>query len=182
MNDQTTLLGFESPEYKEVIFLESILPQLKSAVVAHGGPEELLSYKSTALDMKSNGYTAVFFFNFTVFRLRFRGKQHYISLPTVFSDLVPEDFPTKQLSSDPKYLRLLIDAEHPIEFYADFLIQIAGATVDRYPKEWDCCSRYMACSDAKTCVHPDKAFALSCGYRKILNSGRIFYGKNRNID
>ena len=27
----------------------------------------------------------------------------------------------------------------------------------------------------------DKAFALGCGYRKILSSGRIFYGNNRNI-
>lgn len=182
MKEQFTLSGFEPPEAKETEFLESILPQLKTSVVAHGGPDDLLFYKSTTPDMKASGYTAVFFYNFTAFRLRLRGKQHYISLPTVFSDLVPENFPSKQTKSDTKYLRLLIDAQHPIESYTDFLVQIAGATVDRYPKEWDCCSRYAACSDAKTCIHPDKTFALSCGYRRILNSGRIFYGKNRNID
>lgn len=44
-----------------------------------------------------------------------------------------------------------------------------------------CCSRYLECSDAKQCVHPDPAFALGCGYRKILASGKIYYGENRNV-
>ncbi len=47
--------------------------------------------------------------------------------------------------------------------------------------EFDCCSRYEQCSDAKTCIHPDKQRALLCGYRKKLEKGIIFYGKNRNI-
>ncbi len=42
-----------------------------------------------------------------------------------------------------------------------------------------CCSRYEACSDAKKCVHPDPTFATSCQYRKNLQAGRIFYGKNK---
>ena len=45
-----------------------------------------------------------------------------------------------------------------------------------------CCSRYEKCSDAKKCIHPDPVFALGCAYRNNLDSGRIFYGKNRNID
>lgn len=31
-------------------------------------------------------------------------------------------------------------------------------------------------------VHPGKAVALECGYRKILASGRVFYGERRNVD
>ena len=56
-----------------------------------------------------------------------------------------------------------------IENHADVLAKVVIATIDRMPKEWDCCSRYLECSDAKHCVHPDPAFALGCGYRKILN-------------
>lgn len=43
-----------------------------------------------------------------------------------------------------------------------------------------CCARFMACSDAKKCVHPNKLYAKGCKYRRNLDAGRIFYGKNRN--
>jgi hypothetical protein len=45
-----------------------------------------------------------------------------------------------------------------------------------------CCSRYLACSDEKQCIHPDIKFAEGCMYKRHLDSGRIFYGKNRNAD
>lgn len=44
-----------------------------------------------------------------------------------------------------------------------------------------CCHLYEKCSDAKACVQPDKLFALACYYKKNLEQGRIFYGKNKNI-
>lgn len=44
-----------------------------------------------------------------------------------------------------------------------------------------CCSRYNACSDAKKCIHPDLFYARICSYRKNLEAGRIFYGKNCNV-
>ena len=183
METQITLSGFESPEYQETSFLDSILPSLQSVIADRGGDPKHLFYRSTAATSgPSSGYTAVYLHTFTVFRLHIRGKQHYIMLPLIFSDLLPAHFPTKQMKSEGKYIRILIDSEHPVESYTDFLVQITGEAMKRYPKEWDCCSRYMECSDAKACVHPDKEFALGCGYRKILNSGRIFYGKNRNVD
>lgn len=46
---------------------------------------------------------------------------------------------------------------------------------------YGCCSRYLECSDAKRCVHPDIMFAVQCAYRKNLMAGRIFYGKNANV-
>lgn len=161
---------------REMDFLESIRPALAAAIAEKSGPEESLSFSTR------KEYAAASFLNFTVFRLRLRAAQQYFSVPTLFRDLIPETFPTKSLKSQPDFIRLLIDAEHPKESYVEFLSLIAGETVNRYPKEWDCCSRYMECSDAGKCVHPDKAFALECGYRKILASGRIFYGKRRNID
>lgn len=45
-----------------------------------------------------------------------------------------------------------------------------------------CCSRFEKCSDAKSCIHPDKKYAKGCFYKKNLESGKIFYGRNRNID
>ena len=45
-----------------------------------------------------------------------------------------------------------------------------------------CCSSFIACSDAKKCVHENKLYSKACMYRDSLEEGRIFYGKNRNID
>lgn len=49
-------------------------------------------------------------------------------------------------------------------------------------ERFGCCSRYEQCSDAKECVHPDFILSRACAYRRNLEEGRIFYGKNRNID
>lgn len=184
MDTQITLDGFKAHEQKELSYLNAVFPALKKAVSEYGGDPDFLTYKSTKSDGKANssGYTVVMFGTLTAFRLRLRGNQHYISIPTLFSDLIPVDFPRKQAASESKYIRLLVDDLHPISSYTNFLIDVTGETVNRYPKEWDCCSRYMECSNAKKCIHPDKKFALGCGYRKILNSGRIFYGVNRNVD
>ena len=135
MSNQTILVGFESPEYQETSFLDSILSTLQSVIAARGGEPTHLFYKSTAAASgPSSGYTAVYLHTFTVFRLHIRGKQHYIMLPLVFSDLIPEHFPTKQMKSEGKYIRILIDPEHPVEFYTDFLVQITGEAMNRYPK------------------------------------------------
>ena len=41
-----------------------------------------------------------------------------------------------------------------------------------------CCSRYSACSDAKTCLIPHLDYSKNFIYRKSLDQGHIFYGKN----
>lgn len=48
-------------------------------------------------------------------------------------------------------------------------------------RTFGCCSKFIECSDAKKCLHENKLYATSCSYRKNLEAGRIFYGKNRNI-
>lgn len=45
-----------------------------------------------------------------------------------------------------------------------------------------CCDRFRLCSDAKKCVHENKLYSTACMYRMNLDSGHIFYGKNRNVD
>jgi len=41
-----------------------------------------------------------------------------------------------------------------------------------------CCSSYVECSNDGKCLHPREEFYLGCQYRKNLEVGRIFYGKN----
>lgn len=44
-----------------------------------------------------------------------------------------------------------------------------------------CCSRFIECSNAKRCVHENKIYSMGCKYRMNLDSGKIFYGENKNI-
>lgn len=48
-------------------------------------------------------------------------------------------------------------------------------------EKFGCCNDFIACSDARMCLHQDDRFYNGCYYRKNLEAGRIFYGKNKNI-
>lgn len=47
---------------------------------------------------------------------------------------------------------------------------------------YGCCSRYIECSNALKCTNPDKKLARGCQYKSNLEAGKIFYGKNKNIN
>lgn len=174
MDEQIAFGGFEAPDEKEREFLDSVLDKLRETVSKVGLSEASLKTKVTS------DYTALFLSNITVCRIRFRGKRHYFAVPIALKDLISAEFEVSAPKSNPKYVNVYVDQTSQVK-YADFLVCLVAASIQRYPKEYDCCSRYEQCSDAKACIHPDKGFALGCGYRKILSSGRIFYGKNRNV-
>lgn len=86
-------------------------------------------------------------------------------------------------SNDAKdFVKIYINSAKDIPDYIDKIKISCQYILDGLPKDFSCCSRYMECSDAKICIHPDKTAALGCFYRKVLHSGRVFYGENRNID
>ncbi len=58
-----------------------------------------------------------------------------------------------------------------------FILDLSELGEERF----GCCSRYIECSDKKRCVNPDFFMSLACAYKRHLEAGRIFYGKNNNI-
>lgn len=44
-----------------------------------------------------------------------------------------------------------------------------------------CCNDFLRCSDARRCLKLDNPDYRRCEYRKNLEAGRIFYGKNRTV-
>ena len=48
-------------------------------------------------------------------------------------------------------------------------------------ESFGCCNDYLRCSDALKCLHSDDRFYNNCMYRKNLEAGNVFYGRNRNV-
>ena len=44
-----------------------------------------------------------------------------------------------------------------------------------------CCNDFNRCSDALKCLHPENRMYNGCMYRKNLEAGKVFYGKNKNV-
>lgn len=96
---------------------------------------------------------------------------------------LPASFLQKSLSPEPLdtvggFGRFRLAEPDDVSAYIELLRGALEQLLNRADFEWDCCSRYEECSDARKCVHPDKQLALKCRYRKNLESGRIFYGQN----
>lgn len=174
MDNQLYFPGLEPSHEKEQTVYEKILPALREAAENAGGSGETITIKH------GKYYSSIRFGTLLAFRICLR-EDKYIEIPVDLKDKIPQlSVPAKQKKVAGNYWRVYWSATDIIN-NATALAEIMKATVDRTPKEWDCCSRYMECSNAKTCVHPDKKAALSCGYRRILNAGKVFYGKNRNV-
>ena len=85
-------------------------------------------------------------------------------------------------SGDNSYIRLPYASPDDIKRMDRVLIlAFEAAYMENADRSYGCCFRFTECSDAKKCTHPDRIFAIGCMYRKNLEAGRIFYGKNKNI-
>lgn len=132
------------------------------------------------LEQRKNYYSVLFDKTSVVVRISNKPAP-MLSVPTS-SLLSTTDFCSMVDDKKSDYTKIKIFPSESIEKYAFMLQSVLQGIIDRIPKEYDCCSQYLACSDAQGCIHPDKKFALKCGYRKVLKSGKIFFGKNRNVD
>lgn len=94
-------------------------------------------------------------------------RSKYIEIPEIGNNKKIKEFWSSTQSAD---------------VWANQIKTATWATLELLPKDFSCCHLYMQCSDAKHCIHQNKRLALGCFYRKQLARGKIFYGKNRNIE
>lgn len=175
MSNQIALAGFEPPHEKELSAYRDILPGLQAAAAEIGAD-------GTAIAMKhGKSYSSVWYGSILAFRVKLRKDARYIEVPMGAKGIVEALGPLDSQKETGGFWRVKLGPE-PVRDHADILADVLRDAIGRLPKEWDCCSRYMECSDAKRCIHPDPSQALKCGYRKILASGKIYYGENRNVD
>ena len=71
------------------------------------------------------------------------------------------------------------------KFLVQYIMRITDYCVENYESKspsFGCCDRYLECSDVKHCVLENKLYSKACKYRSNLESGRVFYGRNRNTN
>lgn len=134
---------------------------------------------------KGKSYSSVFYDTQMVFRICCRDKHHYFSVSNMYANLIPECL-VQNITADGKsegFTKFAFDSSvDGIIQYIEFLSSVLDVAIDALPKEFDCCSYYEECSNAKQCINPNPRTATGCGYRRIMKKGRFFYGKNRNVD
>lgn len=137
--------------------------------------------ESVIFQKRKSYYSVLFLTGSTIMRI-YSKPELSISIPTtLLPDWSNYSFPV--LNGEKGFTKIsVIPEECPINYIISLITSVMQNIIDRLPKDFDCCSRYLECSNAKKCIHPDKEMRLKCGYRKILRKGTIFYGENRNID
>lgn len=137
-------------------------------------------YENTIKEVENKGFTTVWFFETAVIKVRRLKNSVKIELKSEFS---------KDLELENDLTHSKPDRNWSVAEYSDDVIKKIIDNADKvYEKcyldvsePFGCCSKYLECSDMRRCIQPDKGLARECIYRRHLEEGSIFYGKNRNI-
>lgn len=151
--------------------IENQMCDILNQLVAENGLEGLTVSVSELKSSASSTKHSIAFLDSLIVRIFIGKKKKYLELP----DIKKPNEPKKLVKIDLADLREIPD-------YYDRIADVCQYRLDGALKEFSCCSQYMACSDAKICTNANKPEALGCYYRRVLHSGRIFYGINRNVD
>lgn len=95
---------------------------------------------------------------------------------------LPQSVKIKSATADNNFVHIIFSSTDVSLF--DYIKQNILYCLKNYhskSKTFGCCSRFVECSDALMCVHPNKLYATSCTYKHHLESGKVFYGKNKNV-
>ena len=89
-------------------------------------------------------------------------------------------YPNREDIDDEKFYMLPVDQ---IPIFPDYLRQYKKYVFRNLITDtFACCHRFVQCSDNRACLMPYDRTYNGCHYRRNLEKGLIFYGKNRNAD
>ncbi len=92
-----------------------------------------------------------------------------------------EVLPQTKSDSDTGTVRIRFDKySNTLVGYISENVRYCIANYESKIGSFGCCHRYEECSDAKKCIHENLLYAKACSYRRNLEEGHIFYGKNKN--
>lgn len=134
--------------------------------------------------VNNKAYSTICFFNVPKLRIKIIKKVPCLEIPEHFEDLIQENLINCRIMSD-RYRRIEVPNFFINNVLKTLLLDIYEYCLRKYSDErFDCCSKYMECSDNKKCSYEKDKFGRACSYRYTMSEkggGKIFYGKNRNI-
>jgi hypothetical protein len=125
-------------------------------------------------------YSVINFFDVGYLRLKSGKKKTFISVRETFKPLVLEHTQNFEfIKSDPLWIRILIDSKDDIKALFPLFLNLYRHAYNLLGSDFfSCCSRFLECSDEMTCIQSNARLAKGCIYRRNLDNGKIFYGKN----
>ena len=161
-------IGFDERPDNEVI---------REALIQEINNPEFTKY--LAVEVLKSGVVSIRAKNTVCARIKLTGNLHYME---VKSENLPLFNNGQKEETNNDWARIEIDTIDDALAMTKPLSAIFVLVLTKEGAGFGCCSRYMQCSDEKKCLHPDFLTSLACAYKRNLEAGRIFYGKNRNID
>ncbi len=121
--------------------------------------------------------------NFVIINIQDKENRKLLIRNYQFSQIpLPTTATIKQVPSDTTFTHVIFEENDDNIFsYIQQNILYCLKHYESKAKTFGCCSRFIQCSDAKKCVHENRLYSMACSYRKNLDAGRIFYGKNKNV-
>lgn len=169
MGDKTFKTGAKSEQVKE--FLDTIRAKVK----------ECEYYKDGCFENEpTKQYIPVKFFKISVIRIWEKKDKLSLEIKENYIDLFRLRGKAVFRKSDLLWGKVPFDVDTTSAILQNIKLVFEQCYLEETVEPFGCCSRYVECSDNKSCTHPDKKLAKGCVYKTNLDMGRIFYGKNRN--
>lgn len=122
--------------------------------------------------------TSISIFDSVVFRVRINSKTQCLdSEDNIVLNYVDKIYGASVTNSTAHIP--LLTTEESIDVIKDMLFEVYDyRRLQVRGNAFGCCNDHVRCSDAGYCLHLNEKEYWGCGYRKNLEAGRIFYGKN----
>lgn len=120
--------------------------------------------------------------NIACLKIVFGTRHSFFAVSPRFKKILLENGVSYSVETSTKWLKVEINEPTDIFIYKQLVIDLYNYCMGLNSSDsFDCCSRYMQCSDALKCVNPHPEVYKYCKYKNKLKKGIVYYGKNRNI-
>ncbi|MBR1654366.1 MAG: hypothetical protein IJ690_05410 [Clostridia bacterium] len=166
-------------EDKILEILNNIVNSISNDIIPQNEKEKIV------VNVNKNNSISFFVFNNILLKITFQKARMFIEfrkLDSISIDELSKKFEEVKYKENDLYVKVYIIDISEINQINDELNEVYKYLYLNEPIDtYGCCSRYVECSDTLKCINPDRKLARGCQYRNNLESGKIFYGKNKNI-
>lgn len=148
----------------------------------HKSVVAMIGEGDTFIDLSINKTNVVLnFFDLKAFTIRVNSRSAVIFTDYACAKKYVELIPGAFIYKNDYFFFPIATKEENVDAVQQMLRDVYHEAFENAPVErFGCCNDFERCSDALACLHKDSKRHVGCVYRRNLEAGRIFYGKNKN--